>query len=316
MSMPEFPKPENVLTKEQAINSILTSIAMEEAALSHIVNAEGEKIQYAIAHTKCNNNSESMQKLLEINKSAANLIEQVGDIQILLKSKMCHVLSYLPVPVKPCPPVCPDKPDVPRPPCKPPEPDKPNPCRPPCKPVEPDRPIPCRPPCKPSEPDLLLPCWGYPCKSPRANRPCQCKPDYAFSCTSVFSARTKCDWSGGGQLCLRKEAGYDTNIDVSRRCQSFILLPAGRRFLVSYEFEGINRCERPVSINMELFGANEVFHVTSLVKDSAKYRIYANDSLILETPEHWTKCALCIKLNSSHSLRVYMCRISITEERS
>ena len=82
MSMPEFPKLDN-LTLEQAINSILISVAMEEAALSHILNAEGEKIQFILAN-KC----AEVQKVIEVNESVASLIDRVTNLQVILKSKM------------------------------------------------------------------------------------------------------------------------------------------------------------------------------------------------------------------------------------
>ena len=49
MSMPQFvagevPNP----GREESINQVIAAIALEELALSHILNAEGEKIQYVL----------------------------------------------------------------------------------------------------------------------------------------------------------------------------------------------------------------------------------------------------------------------------
>jgi len=89
MSMPKFPNLE-CLTFEQAINSILTSIAMEEAALSHILNAEGEKVQYVLA--KC----ADIKDVIAVNESVACLVEIINDLQLTLKSKMRLALSFSP----------------------------------------------------------------------------------------------------------------------------------------------------------------------------------------------------------------------------
>ncbi|MGL5379891.1 MAG: hypothetical protein ACRDBA_08205, partial [Clostridium sp.] len=50
MSMPNIPNinPEVNLEIKDTISMLLSSIALEEIGLSHIINAEAEKIQYAV----------------------------------------------------------------------------------------------------------------------------------------------------------------------------------------------------------------------------------------------------------------------------
>ena len=47
MSLPSFPVVNPPIEREDAVNQILSSIAMEELGLSHILNAEGEKLNPA-----------------------------------------------------------------------------------------------------------------------------------------------------------------------------------------------------------------------------------------------------------------------------
>ena len=83
--MPEFPKRETILTHDEALNSILTSIAMEEAALSHILNAEGEKIQNAVKRME---KSTNIAEIMCVNESVTTMIGQIIDLQIILKNKL------------------------------------------------------------------------------------------------------------------------------------------------------------------------------------------------------------------------------------
>lgn len=116
MSMPEFPEPNPDLTREQALNMILSSIAMEEQALSHILHAEGEKIQYLLGKTQCQKPAVDAEAVLAVNKSVTALLEMVMQNQLILKNKMDKVLEYLPEPTPPIPPK-PPCPFPPEPPC-------------------------------------------------------------------------------------------------------------------------------------------------------------------------------------------------------
>ena len=49
MSMPVIAMHSNPVTMCQAVTDLLESIALDETALSHILNAEGEKLQRVIA---------------------------------------------------------------------------------------------------------------------------------------------------------------------------------------------------------------------------------------------------------------------------
>ncbi|MDR1753455.1 MAG: hypothetical protein LBR74_00920 [Eubacterium sp.] len=94
MSMPTFPEPSSILNSEEAVNAILTSIALEESALSHILNAEGEKIQYALKHIK-HECDYDMELILKVNESVASTLENINDIQLVLINKLNKVLKYV-----------------------------------------------------------------------------------------------------------------------------------------------------------------------------------------------------------------------------
>jgi hypothetical protein len=84
--MPELPKPPD-FTQEEALTMILSSIALEEAALSHIINAEGEKIQYILSQTGCGEYDADVEDVLAVNKSVNSLLDMVLQNQMILKNK-------------------------------------------------------------------------------------------------------------------------------------------------------------------------------------------------------------------------------------
>lgn len=55
-----------------AAASLLQSIALEETAISHILNAEGEKLQKAISLSECSHDD-----LLDVNKSVEDMVDKI-----------------------------------------------------------------------------------------------------------------------------------------------------------------------------------------------------------------------------------------------
>ena len=82
------------ISKDEAINLILSSIAMEELALSHIINAEGEKIQYALGTLEGQPPvSATIDDILKVNNSVKNTLEASAKNQLILREKMSEALS-------------------------------------------------------------------------------------------------------------------------------------------------------------------------------------------------------------------------------
>lgn len=80
MSMPKIEC--SNIDKCCAASSLLQSIALEETAISHILNAEGEKLQKAIS-LNCD-----QKDLLKVNKSVEDMIDKITNLEIVLKSKL------------------------------------------------------------------------------------------------------------------------------------------------------------------------------------------------------------------------------------
>lgn len=82
-----------------AASSLLQSIALEETAISHILNAEGEKLQKAISIPECSHDD-----LLDVNKSVEDMVDKVTALEIVLKSKLDLIIPILEHCDKPCKP--------------------------------------------------------------------------------------------------------------------------------------------------------------------------------------------------------------------
>ena len=119
MSMPSFPTDGTNMTREQALTLVVTSIAMEENALSRVIDAEGDKLRYILDQCQEAGGEETPKEILEANESVTRLLDAVAQNQAILRSKLSLALSAgcgCP-PDPPCPPPCPPVPPCPPAPC-------------------------------------------------------------------------------------------------------------------------------------------------------------------------------------------------------
>lgn len=77
------------LPRSQAITDLFESVALQQTALSHILNAEGEKLQKILSADV------SVEKILLTNKSVESMVNSVADLEMILEDKLnlfkdCH----------------------------------------------------------------------------------------------------------------------------------------------------------------------------------------------------------------------------------
>lgn len=69
----------------QAITDLMVSVAMEQAALAHILNAEGEKLQKAMSMPL------TLKQTLTFNRSVTSMVESISTLEGILKRKLSTV---------------------------------------------------------------------------------------------------------------------------------------------------------------------------------------------------------------------------------
>jgi hypothetical protein len=94
LSLPTFPQLPEGYSIEESLSQILTSIAMEEIGLSHIINSEGEKLQYVLGTLAGAPKPKStIEEILEVNESVKDMLSTISMSQMFLFGKMTSVLS-------------------------------------------------------------------------------------------------------------------------------------------------------------------------------------------------------------------------------
>lgn len=93
MSQPKFPIIDPPLTRDGSVNEIIASIAAEELSLSHILNAEGEKLQFVLGTLPGLSGGADVQDVLDVNKSVQQTLDEIAQQQLLLGTKLSAALD-------------------------------------------------------------------------------------------------------------------------------------------------------------------------------------------------------------------------------
>ncbi|MBA5709954.1 hypothetical protein DT036_02235 [Bacillus velezensis] len=90
MSLPNIPNitPDITLSRCETLNLLLSSVAMEEIGLSHILQAEAERIQMFLSAS----GDPSLGELSSINRSTERLLRTVMKSQLLLQTKLEDII--------------------------------------------------------------------------------------------------------------------------------------------------------------------------------------------------------------------------------
>ena len=219
MSMPSFPKNGADMTREEALTMIIACIAMEELALSHILNAGGEHLQFVLGALP----GMSSQDVLAVHKSIAALVESVTHNQLLLKNKLDHILEFVPRPSEPSQPAFP---------VQPPDPSQPAfPSQPPdlSQPAFPSQP-PSPPPPYQTLPYVPACPMQYPAPVPRPD------PYRVLPCqkSSLQLTGQKILWNPDGRLPWRQRSRSGRDICWNGHAPEQIFLNPGKTYVVQY----------------------------------------------------------------------------------
>ncbi|KYD04788.1 BclA C-terminal domain-containing protein [Bacillus atrophaeus] len=96
MSQPNFPNitPVVTLSRDDTINLLLSSIAMEELGMAHILNAEGEKIQYTLGTLPgLTGPPSTLDDVLNMSASVRDTLDSLMKQELLLGSKLDSIAN-------------------------------------------------------------------------------------------------------------------------------------------------------------------------------------------------------------------------------
>lgn len=94
MSMPTIPPEPHRPNRKEVVLDLLESIALEEIALSHVLNAESEKIQAFVG--KCHDfpTNPTSKEIIKFNRGVNQVLETVVMKEWILLRKLENVLDF------------------------------------------------------------------------------------------------------------------------------------------------------------------------------------------------------------------------------
>ena len=104
MSMPNIPhvKPDIDIDRGKSIDLLIASVAFEELALAHLVNAEAEKIQFVLGTLKESTHYQSgsqerptLEDLIEINEVVGKMLKKVIEKEIILDFMLENAIELM-----------------------------------------------------------------------------------------------------------------------------------------------------------------------------------------------------------------------------
>ena len=100
MSQPTIPNitPRIDIDRDDVINHLSASIALEELGLAHVINADAEKIQYVLGTIPGLTPAATLGQILAVNESVQDMLDLVIKKELLLTSKLKEVINTIPTP--------------------------------------------------------------------------------------------------------------------------------------------------------------------------------------------------------------------------
>jgi hypothetical protein len=83
-----FKQLDNPSNRCEVLNLLLGSIAFEELGLAHLINAEAEKIEFAIHYSNID-----IECLLKVNQSARKMLRDIIKKEMILQLKLEEILQ-------------------------------------------------------------------------------------------------------------------------------------------------------------------------------------------------------------------------------